>query len=95
MQLEIAVRASRDLLEIHSVGIDHYGGARADAYLGELFGKFDHLAQWPYSARERFATHSAVRLSRHRAHNILCAVEGQTVIILRLFHHSINWIDLL
>jgi toxin ParE1/3/4 len=95
MRLEIANRASRDLRDIHSYGIDNYGGARADAYLGGLFAKFDHIAQWPYSAREGFATRSAVRLSRVRAHNILYSVEDQVVVVLRVFHHSVNWIDLL
>lgn len=95
MQLEIGVQASRDLRELHFYGIDKYGGARADAYLAELFAKFEVIVQWPYAAQPRLAALPPVRLSRHRAHNILYSVEGETVSILRVFHHSVNWIDLL
>ena len=95
MRYEIGVLAARDLREIHSYGLSHYGGRRADAYLEELFDKFEHIARWPYTAPERHATRSAVRLLKQRAHNILYAVDGETVTILRVFHHSVNWIDLL
>lgn len=95
MKYEIAVRASRDLREIHSYGIDTYGGRRADAYLEELFAKFDHIARWPYATQERHAARSVVRLNRQRAHNIVYSVENETVRILRVFHHSVNWLDLL
>jgi plasmid stabilization system protein ParE len=30
-----------------------------------------------------------------RAHNILYVITGNTVLVLRVFHHSANWIDLL
>ena len=95
MKYDIAVRASRDLREIHGYGIDTYGGRQADAYLDELFAKFEHIARWPYAVQERRATRSVVRLYRQRAHNILYSVENETVLILRVFHHSVNWIDLL
>lgn len=95
MKYEIAARAARDLRETHAYGLRTYGGRQADAYLGELFAKFEHIARWPYSVPERHAARSAVRLSRMRAHNILYSVESDTVSILRVFHHSVNWIDLL
>jgi toxin ParE1/3/4 len=95
MRLEIAVRARRDLDEIHRYGLDHYGAARADAYLAELFAKFRYVAEWPHTAPERFAMRSTVRLSRMRAHNIIYIIEREVVTVLRIFHHSVNWIDLL
>jgi toxin ParE1/3/4 len=95
LRYEIGVLASHDLREIHRYGLSNYGGMRADAYLDELFDKFEHIARWPYTARERNAKRSAVRLLRQRAHNILYSVETGTVTILRIFHHSANWIDLL
>jgi toxin ParE1/3/4 len=95
MQLEIAVRAARDLRELHLYGVDRYGASAADAYVTELFQKFDYLAQWPFSSRERLNARPPVRLTRQRAHNIVYAVTGERVEILRVFHHSVNWIDLL
>lgn len=95
MRLEISVRASRDLSGIHLYGIDTYGFRPADAYLTELFAQFEHIVQWPFAARERTAMRPPVRLVRHRAHNIVYSVSGDTVTILRIFHHSANWIDLL
>ena len=95
MRLEITARAARDLRELHSYGIREYGAARADVYLAELFGKFDHAAQWPFSARQRFNVDPPVRLNRQRAHNIVYTADQGAVSILRVFHHSVNWIDLL
>jgi plasmid stabilization system protein ParE len=37
----------------------------------------------------------SVRLDKQRAHNILYVITGNTVLVLRVFHHSANWIDLL
>jgi toxin ParE1/3/4 len=95
MQLEISRDAAEDMRELHGYGAQKYGLRHADAYLRELFDAFDHIARWPYAARERRAKASALRLHRQRAHNILYAVENDTVSILRVFHHSVNWIDLL
>ena len=95
MPLEIAVLAARDLRDLHMYGVDTYGANAADSYLGELFGKFDHIARWPFSGRERLNLRPPVRLIRHRAHNILYAVADDRVEVLRIFHHSVNWIDLL
>ena len=93
MRLEISVVASRDLLAVHLYGIDEHGPARADAYLAGIFAKFGHILQWPSAARERLATRPPVRLVRQQAHNILYSMNDETVTILRVFHHSANWID--
>lgn len=95
MRLEISVLASRDLRAIHLYGIGTYGPTRADAYLVELFAKFEHIVQWPFAARERLATRPPVRVIRQQAHNILYSVDGDAVTILRVFHYSADWIDLL
>ncbi len=95
MRLEISVLASRDLYEIHSVGLGRYGPAPADAYLAKLFSTFEHIAQWPFAARERLSVRPSIRLFRRDAHNILYRVEGETVLILRVLHHNANWLDLL
>ena len=95
MRPEIAIRARRDLEDLHAYGISHYGVARADSYLAELFAQFRHISQWPYTARERPAIRSIIRLCRMRAHNIIYEIEADRVLILRVFHHSVNWIDLL
>lgn len=93
MRHEIGVRASQDLRELHRYGLDKNGGRAADAYLGELFAKFEHIGQWPFAAQVRKTAIPPIRLAKHRAHHILYSVENETVTILRLFHHSVNWID--
>lgn len=95
MPLEISVRARRDLDELHLYGINTYGPARADAYLAEMFKKFDLIAQWPFAAQERLNMQPPIRLRRQRAHNILYTVENGMVVVLRVLHNSVNWIDLL
>lgn len=95
MRLEISVAASVDLREMHRFGLDRYGGRQADSYLDEILAKFDVIADRPLAARQRMSRARQVRLSTHRAHNILYLVDDDTVFILRVFHHSVNWIDLL
>lgn len=92
MRLEISVLASRDLRSLHLYGMGKYGPRQADTYLDELFAKFEHIGQWPFAARERLQTRPPTRLVRQKAHNILYSVEDETVTILRVFHHSANWI---
>ena len=93
MRLEISGHAERDLEELHLYGISRYGLRAADAYLGELFAKLGHIAQHPLAAQERFGTRPPVRLVVQRAHNILYTVADETVTILRVLHHSANWIE--
>ena len=95
MQLEIAVDAANDMRELHAYGVQRYGLRQADSYLAELFARFDHIARWPYAARERRATTSMVRLVPQRAHNVLYSVGDEAVRVLRVFHHSVDWIALL
>jgi toxin ParE1/3/4 len=95
MRLEISLLAARDLRELHLYGLGRYGPSKADAYLADLFASFEHIMQWPLAARERLATRPPVRLVRRQAHNVLYCVEHETVTILRVFHHSANWIDYL
>ena len=95
MQLEIAVLAAHDLSRLHMYGVDTYGAKAADTYLAELFAKFDHLARLPFAGQERLNVLPPVRLIRQRAHNILYAVANDRIEVLRVFHHSVNRIDLL
>ena len=95
MRLEISVAASLDLREMHRFGLDRYGGRQADSYLDEILAKFDVIAQRPLAARQRMSRGRQVRLSTHSAHNIHYLVDGETILILRVVHHSVNWIDLL
>lgn len=95
MRLEISVLASRDLRELHLYGLGAYGPAQADAYLAELIATFERIVQWPFAARERLPVRPPVRLVRQQAHNIVYSIDGETVTILRVFHHSANWIDYL
>lgn len=95
MRLEITAQAAQDLRNLHGHGIREYGAAAADRYLAELFAKFEVIAQWPFAARERPNAQPPVRLSPQRAHNVLHTIAENTVVVLRVFHHAVNWIDLL
>ena len=94
MRLEIGVLASHDLRALHLYGLGTYGPAQADAYLAELLARFEYIAQWPLAVRERLPVRPPVRLVRYQAHNILYRVDDETVTIIRVLHHSANWLDL-
>lgn len=67
MRLEISGHAKGDLEELHLYGVGRYDLRAADAYVGELFAKFGHIAQRPLAAQERFGTRPPVRLVVKRA----------------------------
>ncbi len=95
MRLEISRDAEHDLRELHAYGLREYGPRQADAYLSQLFAKFEHIAQWPYSARLRQTRMRGLRIAPFQAHNIVYEVEEGVVVILRVYHHTANYIALL
>ena len=94
MRLELTLLATQDLRNLHRYGVGEYGATAADDYLAELFATFEVIAQWPYAVRERLAVRPPVRLRPHRAHNILYSVIDETAVVLRVLHHTANWVDL-
>ena len=93
LRLNVSPDAERDVDDIFLFGAQKYGVSASDAYLDGLQEAFVFLEHHPRIARERRNIRPPVRLYRYVAHNILYAIDGEDVLILRVLHHSANWID--
>ena len=95
MRLRITDAADQDIKSIDHYGRRHYGDRQTIAYIARLFDDLEWIRDWPLTSRERNEVRPPVRVHPSSAHNILYAVQTDEVLILRVLHHSVNWIDLL
>ena len=95
MRLRITDPADRDLIELRRYGVRTYGERHADAYLLALHDEFRWIMDWPLTSREHSEVRPPVRLRVFGAHNILYKIAGDELAILRVLHHSADWINLL
>ncbi len=95
MQLKVSDEADRDVDRLHEYGIAVYGEQQADGYLISLLGEYRRIVAWPLAFRERHDVRPPVRLRPFRAHNIFYDVTQDTVTIVRVLHHSADWVHIL
>jgi toxin ParE1/3/4 len=76
---------------LHGYGIVRYGERQADLYLEGLLVEFQAIAEWPLASRERTESRPPLRLRVYRGHNILYVVRGDEALIVRVLHHSADW----
>ena len=91
MRLEISDPADRDIKQLHAYGREKYGDRQADNYLSALLDQLEWLADWPLTSREHADIRPPIRLCSYDAHNIIYDVRANKVVILRIFHHSVEW----
>lgn len=93
LRLELSTDAERDVESMFLHGVMQFGVPQAGSYSSGLRQTLDHIVQHPAAARLREEIRPPVRLYRYRAHHILYAVDGERIIVLRILHHSANWLD--
>jgi toxin ParE1/3/4 len=93
MRLRIAGPADRDIDEVLVFGRRVHGERQADGYLLGLLEYLDQVPLSPFAAQMREEASPPVRLRVYRAHNIIYDVTDDEVVILRILHHSVNWVD--
>ena len=84
--------AEHDLDAITTLGARDFGIREALEYYDGLIAVFGTLAANPQIAPERPAKGRSIRLFPFKAHNILYAIDGDDIVILRILHGSANWI---
>lgn len=87
-ELELTPAARDDLSEIDSHGAAEFGKHAADRYARGLRRAFDQLARFPHSAPARPDFGEGIRCRAYRSHLILHLVEGNSVLVVRILHHS-------
>lgn len=85
--------AERDLDELIEYGADRYGVEGVLSYYDNLVVALDRIASNPLMVRERRTSKRSVRLLPFNAHNVLYAIEAEDILVLRILHHSADWIN--
>lgn len=93
MRLRITAPADHDIDELLVYGNKEHGARSADAYLMGLLEFLDQIPLNPLTAQVREEATPPVRLKVYRAHNVIYDITGDEVIVLRILHHSVNWLD--
>jgi toxin ParE1/3/4 len=91
MRLEVSLEAERDIAALHLHGAINYGEKQADQYVLDLLDEFRRIAEWPLAYAERTEVRPAIRLRPFHAHNVLYDVADGVVTIIRVMHHSADW----
>lgn len=93
MRLKITQPADRDIDALFMYGRRVHGEQHAESYLMGLLEYLGQIPLSPLSAQLRDEASPPVRLRVYRGHNIIFDVTAEEVIILRILHHSVNWMD--
>lgn len=91
MRLRLSPEANEDIYLMHEFGAVAFGTRQADLYVDNLVLKFAEMEQYPEAVRERLEVSPPIRLWRYGAHHICYRVEGNTVLVVRVLHHSMDW----
>jgi toxin ParE1/3/4 len=86
--LELTPLALLDLEEVDHDGARDFGERAADAYATGLRRAFDLLELYPLSSPARPDFGAGVRSRVYRAHRILYTFDGDTILVVRILHHS-------
>ena len=84
----ISGAARSDLESIDDYGIDRFGEEAADAFNAGFERAFKHIAEFPRSAPERPEYGEDIRCWMHLGYRVLYQLEGETIVIVRVLHHS-------
>ncbi len=92
MRLRTSPEADRDIREIHIYGSEHFGVEAADRYIELIDAAFARLSEFPELGRMRDELRPPVRQLILRAHNVFYRFVNGEIVVVRLLHHSIDWI---
>ena len=85
-RLELSIAADADLFDILAYGTVVHGEAVSDAYFSGLSDAFDFLCQNPGAGQVDDVGNLGLRRWRYRQHRIFYRVDGETILIVRVFH---------
>lgn len=91
MRVKHSPRAEADIEDIHVDLSLRLGTRKADLYLSGMQAVMEAVADDPLMARERTEVRPPVRLVPFGDHHIFYEVLGDDVVIVRVLHHSFDW----
>ena len=87
-EIKFSPAARTDLREIGRFSKREFGTKVAEKYLLGLDQVFDRLTSNPNSGEAQPKLGRGVRRLSHRRHRIFYEIDGEVVLILRIFHHA-------
>ena len=87
-EIRLTPTAESDLEEIDGFGAATFGRSVSDDYSRGFREVFDLLRRHPHIGAPRPWLGSKIRCTVHQRHRIIYEVEGEVVLILRIFHHA-------
>jgi toxin ParE1/3/4 len=87
-EIKLSSAARRDLARIDEFSAAQFGDDVADDYLRGLNAAFELLKRHPKAGQLRRDYGKVTRCKVYRSHRILYRLEGDTVFVQRILHHS-------
>ena len=87
-EVRLSPKARADLAEIDDYGTDAFGDEVAAEYARGFNNVWDRLGRHPRMDPRESRLGRLVRSTIHRRHRIFYEVQGEVVLILRIFHHT-------
>ena len=87
-EVRFSPKARTDLAEIDDYGAEAFGDEVAATYSRGFDEIFDRLERHPKIGARQPELGRLVRSTLHRRHRIFYEVDGEVVLILRIFHHA-------
>ena len=87
-EVRLSPAAEADLEDIDGFGGDAFGSEVADRYSRGFREVFDLLRRHPQIGVPQSGLGRRVRSTPHRSHRIFYEVDGEVVLVLRIFHHA-------
>lgn len=88
MRLSESSRAQADIAEIVWYGAEHFGPARAKAYLERIELRYRQLRDFPESGRADTELHPQVRSISCGSHRIYYSIDDKGIVVRRVLHKA-------
>ncbi len=90
MRLELSRKAKADLDDIRDFGVERFGSARTDSYLGSVEAAFSLILRYPSAGFLHDRLGSAIRSVSCQSHRVLYEVIGERVVVQRILHKAMD-----
>ena len=92
-RLTLSEEADHDLDALYRLGVEMFGTAQADRYVGGLLDALDLIADFPGAARLRAEVEPPIRAYPYKSHLVLYDVDARgDVLVVRIRHGHEDWI---
>lgn len=88
--LQLTRKALRDLREIETYSVEHWGRATADEYLDLIEAALDRITQDPTILGAPSDAHPGLHFYRVKRHCLICDWDRSSVIVLAVLHTSMD-----